>query len=253
MLTAFNFALAPTIARLYATGEIARLQRVITRSAQVILLLSAPPAILLATFSGWFMGLVGQEFVSGLPALIILSGAQLVNAAAGSVGLTLMMTGHERSTAYGLFVSAVVNVVLNAVLIPQFASWAPRSPPRLARPLERATDHRGRPKPRHRFDCVWSGPAMAEMRYPDFCIVGAPKCGTTGMYASLSAPAVVHAGSQGAAVLRQRPGVPSEATSRQERLPRDVPQRPTGTAHRRGFRLVPRLSEGCPRDQERPS
>ena len=66
------------------------------------------------------MGLFGQEFVSGSPALIILSGAQLVNAAAGSVGLTLMMTGHERSTAYGLFVSAVVNVVLNAVLIPQF-------------------------------------------------------------------------------------------------------------------------------------
>jgi len=41
-----------------------------------------------------------------------------VNSAAGSVGMLLNMTRYERDTAKGLAVSAILNVVLNLLLIP---------------------------------------------------------------------------------------------------------------------------------------
>lgn len=122
VLAAVNFAVAPTFASLHARGEVARLQQLVTRSAQFVLAFSLPVAVLLVVFGKQFMGLFGGEFVSGAPVLIVLSVGQLLNAAAGSVGLALMMTGHERSAAAGLSVAAVVNVILNAVLIPLYGA-----------------------------------------------------------------------------------------------------------------------------------
>jgi len=49
-----------------------------------------------------------------------LSVGQLINAATGSVGLLLIMTGYERDAAICVGISAVLNVVLNATLIPKW-------------------------------------------------------------------------------------------------------------------------------------
>jgi O-antigen/teichoic acid export membrane protein len=49
--------------------------------------------------------------------MILLVG-QFVNSAAGSVGSLLNMTGHERETARGIAVSAVINLLLNFILVP---------------------------------------------------------------------------------------------------------------------------------------
>ncbi len=118
VLLAVNAALGPTIASLYAKGDINRLQRVITKSARVIFFASLPIVVGLIIFGHWFLLIFGQEFTQGQAALTILSASQLVNAATGSVSLLLIMTGHERDVAVSVGISAMVNIILNAILIP---------------------------------------------------------------------------------------------------------------------------------------
>ncbi len=118
-LVVVNTAVQPTIARLYAAGDTQQLQRVITIAARAALTASLPVALVLGLFGQPILSVVyGQDFGSGALCLAILCGAQVINAAAGPVALILNMTGHERESAIGIAVGAIVNVVLNAALIP---------------------------------------------------------------------------------------------------------------------------------------
>jgi O-antigen/teichoic acid export membrane protein len=121
VLGAANAMLAPTIAALHARGETRRLQRVVTQSARLVLLCALPAALALILFGRWILTAVfGAEYAVGATALAILAAAQLANAATGSVGQLLSMTGHERDAARGIALSALINVVLNALLIPRW-------------------------------------------------------------------------------------------------------------------------------------
>ena len=121
LLIAVNIALAPTIASMYAAGEMDKLQRIITKSARLILTGSVPIAIMLILFGHWFLlFFFGQDFIQGARALAILGAGQLINAATGSVGLLLIMTGYERDAAMCVGIIAVLNIILNASLIPKW-------------------------------------------------------------------------------------------------------------------------------------
>lgn len=120
-LTAVNMAIGPHIARLYAACDHPRLQRMLTLSARVILLVATPIAVTFILFGepilGWFFG---NAYSAAGGALAILCAGQLLNAGAGSAGLLLNMTGHERDTAIGMAIAAVLNIALNLLLIPTY-------------------------------------------------------------------------------------------------------------------------------------
>ncbi len=120
ILVAFNSALAPTFANLHAAGDRVRLQRVLTKSCRFILLAALPIALGLIVFGHWFLWLFGAEFVRGKLILIILCLGQLTNAFTGSVAVLLNMTGHQKDTAIGVAIAAILNIILNAALIPQW-------------------------------------------------------------------------------------------------------------------------------------
>ena len=116
---AANMALGPTISSLYAEKDMQRLQRVVTKSARIVLIITLPIASSLIVFAPWILSnIFGHEFVSGATALSILSVGQLFNAGMGSVGLLLIMTGHERENFISVAIAALVNVILNAFFIP---------------------------------------------------------------------------------------------------------------------------------------
>lgn len=118
-LLAVNTALAPTVASLYAAGEMRRIQRVLTKSARGMLLFSLPVGLSLILFGHWILMIIfGAEFGRGAIALAILSAGQIVNVAMGSVGLVLRMTGHEHDNVKIGAVAAVLNITLNGLLIP---------------------------------------------------------------------------------------------------------------------------------------
>jgi O-antigen/teichoic acid export membrane protein len=119
-LNSVNMVLAPTVASLYGQGEKERLQNILTISSRAVLLFSLPVTAVFLLFGGTFLGLFGSEFVAGSKALSILSVAQFINCAMGSVGVILIMTGHQKQAAIGVAVSAALNIALNVVLIPPY-------------------------------------------------------------------------------------------------------------------------------------
>jgi O-antigen/teichoic acid export membrane protein len=98
-----------------------RLQRMITLAARSTLILALPAALVLILFARQILGNVfGPAYETGAACLAILCAGQLINSGAGSVGLILNMTGHERDSAFGLGIGALTNVTLNIALIPLF-------------------------------------------------------------------------------------------------------------------------------------
>lgn len=116
---AVHGTLAPTIARLYAEGNIARLQNVVTRTARALLLVALPVCLVLAFFGKPILsGVFGPEYAAGTIALAILATGQLIYTGTALGALLLDMTGHQRDTTRIVAVSAISNAALNAVLIP---------------------------------------------------------------------------------------------------------------------------------------
>lgn len=122
ILGAINSAAAPTITNLYVTGETSRLRKLITNCTYIIFIVS----LLLFCFL-FFLGdilittLFGIKYIEAYEPMIILCSGQLICASLGSMaGQLLIMTGHERETAIGIGVGAILNIVLCSILIPKY-------------------------------------------------------------------------------------------------------------------------------------
>jgi O-antigen/teichoic acid export membrane protein len=128
VLLTVNAVLAPNVARLYAQGAHAQLQRVVTWSARGVTAAALPLALILMFRGAWFLHFFGDKYDGMTSTLIVLCLGQIVNAASGSVGVILATTGHERDAVLGISIGGVLNVVANLVLIPRFsyngAAWA---------------------------------------------------------------------------------------------------------------------------------
>jgi O-antigen/teichoic acid export membrane protein len=119
-LTAVNTVIAPVISRLYAEDKLQELQVSLMMAAKGILLMVAPVSIGIVVWGQSLLELVGPDFTAGYVPLVVLCVGQSVNALAGSVGILLNMTGHERTSARVYAGAAVLNIVLNLLLVPAF-------------------------------------------------------------------------------------------------------------------------------------
>jgi len=118
-LTTINMVVGPYYAKFHARKEKEQIQKLATNSARVVIAMTLPVVIAFLFFGEPLIGFIfGQEYLSAYLSLAIISVGQLMNASFGSVGLLLVMTGHERETTKGVAVATLSNVVLNAVLIP---------------------------------------------------------------------------------------------------------------------------------------
>ena len=119
-LTAINTIFAPSIAALHARGDRTALQAMVTTTAWWATLAGLVVALPLFGLAGFVLSIFGAGFSAGETPLRILLAGQIVNAAAGSVGFMLTMTGHERQAAVVLGGAAVGAVALNAIFISPF-------------------------------------------------------------------------------------------------------------------------------------
>lgn len=117
---AANTVLAPAIASFYSAGNTKKLQQMILKSTWSVFGVALLIATGLIVFGRWFLLLFGAEFTQGHTALSILCCGQLVNAATCAVGWLLMMTKYERQMAMSDGLGAIVNIILNALLIPRW-------------------------------------------------------------------------------------------------------------------------------------
>ena len=121
-LQAVNLVVMPYFARFYSQNDLLRVQKLATQSARAILLIAIPSTMVIILFGDRFLAFTyGTDFEEGHASLIVLAIGQLVNAATGSVGVLLNMTGHERDTLRGVSAAIVVNIVSALILIPTFS------------------------------------------------------------------------------------------------------------------------------------
>ncbi len=121
-LAAINILFAPDIAALHARGDRSGLQAMVTATAWWSTLSALVVALPLFALAGLVLSLFGDAFTSGSVALRILLLGQLVNAATGSVGAMLTMTGHERQAAVVAGSAAIGQIGLSLLLIPRFGA-----------------------------------------------------------------------------------------------------------------------------------
>ena len=121
-LAAVNAIAAPLISHLYATDNHNELQRMLTLAAKGIALYTLPAACGMIALAPWLLGLFGAEFSIGLLPLYWLIAGQTINALAGSVGILLIMTGHQVIAARFIWVAVFGKITLNAILMPNFGA-----------------------------------------------------------------------------------------------------------------------------------
>ena len=122
-LMAVNSIAAPKFAEFWGRHDMEGLKRIAQQSTRLIFWTSTPVLILYLLFPSFFMGIFGEEFGQGGLALVILSIGQFVNAASGSVGYILQMTGKQNVLNNVVLCASFVNIVLNYILIPELGIY----------------------------------------------------------------------------------------------------------------------------------
>jgi len=117
-LGAVNSIAAPKFSELYWKNENNALKTVTKFASKVVFLSALPVYLIIVLFSKQILGIFGKEFIAGSIALIILATGQFVNAACGSVGFLLDMTGNQKIFMTAMLIGGTLNIVLNFWLIP---------------------------------------------------------------------------------------------------------------------------------------
>jgi len=120
VLLVVNLVVAPMFADLYAKDSHAELQSLVRWCSRLLYIATIPLAIVFLGFAELIMGIFGDGFVEGDNVLRILVIGQLVNVIAGSVGMLLVMSGHEKAYRNIAIVTGPLSVVLALLLVPVF-------------------------------------------------------------------------------------------------------------------------------------
>lgn len=118
-LTAANLYIAPRISALYSQGKLQDLQGILKLSVRSSFGFSVLVAAFLWLLGKPLLGLIfGAAYQDAYVPLAILCLGQLVNVGSGSVGPILNMTSHEMGAVKIAGFAAILNIVLNGLLIP---------------------------------------------------------------------------------------------------------------------------------------
>ncbi|NPA71559.1 MAG: flippase [Gammaproteobacteria bacterium] len=120
LLAATNKIIAPTISELYTQKRYSHLANLIRSINRLIFWPTLATVIILVLGGPFLLKLFGEEFTIAYYPLIILAMGQLINAVVGPVGYLISLTGYQNISALVLGFSALLNIILNAILIPYF-------------------------------------------------------------------------------------------------------------------------------------
>jgi O-antigen/teichoic acid export membrane protein len=118
VLIAVNAIAAPLFSSLFAEGRHEDLQRLVSVIARWIFWPSLLISLLLAILAKPVLSMFGSEFTVASRPLVILLIGQVVNAAAGSVGWLMLLTGNQDRAAWVYGWVALIHVALLAIAIP---------------------------------------------------------------------------------------------------------------------------------------
>lgn len=115
-LTVVNTISAPKFSELYWNNRKKELKKVIRQSSKLIFWSSLFISIVMIALSKIVLSYFGKEFLLGHNILIILVFGQIINAATGSVGIFLNMTGNQK-VLRNIIIATAVFVVMGYYLV----------------------------------------------------------------------------------------------------------------------------------------
>ena len=122
VLIAVNTIAQPKFAALYYQGDKQALAHSAQKTTLIMTACATPIFLAFVAAPGIVMSMFGNDFVAGATTLQVLSVGQYVNVAAGSVGILLVMSGHERDFRNVQIAAACVVLALNIIFIPRYGA-----------------------------------------------------------------------------------------------------------------------------------
>lgn len=111
--------LSVRIADLFVTDQVA-LQAVLKKGVRVIVGLALLLSVILFVFAAEILGVFGDAYQEGVPALRILIAGHFMSTLFGVTQVYLNMTKKQVVLQYILIIAVVINAILNAILIPKY-------------------------------------------------------------------------------------------------------------------------------------
>ena len=119
-LMAVNMALQSKFAAAWSMQKKQLAQSLVTVSARLGMYVALVFSSVLLYYSEECLALFGDGYVEASTALRILVLGQLINAASGSCGTVLAMTGHQIVVLHGVTLALLVNTLLCLILVPMW-------------------------------------------------------------------------------------------------------------------------------------
>ncbi len=117
---AVGSAAANRFSALKARGDEAELKAVVADSVKWTFWPSLAAAVVLLALGQFLLSLFGPQFTAGYPVMTILVAGFLLRSAMGPAEFVLQMLGEQKSCAVILVSTAILNIVLNLLLVPAY-------------------------------------------------------------------------------------------------------------------------------------
>ena len=118
-LVAINYIFPPIISQLHSQGKRDEMEKIGRRSSRWATMFAFTMFFFFLTFGREFLTFFGKGFDAGYTVLLIISFAYIVNSAVGSVGFALSMTEYQVDYLILTFLSVIINIFGNILLIPR--------------------------------------------------------------------------------------------------------------------------------------
>lgn len=112
--------IAPKVAKYYAQKNIEEVKNIFKNSLIIIFLVTLPIFLLMYIYAETLLGLFGTAFMVATTTLLITNIAFLSEALCGPVGFVMNMTDNQHVFMRILFISLLINIIFNALLIPLY-------------------------------------------------------------------------------------------------------------------------------------
>jgi len=116
----FNNAFSPLISELHHSGRKDELNSLYSSLTRTVLIIVLPALIWMVGFGVDLLLFFGRDFHAGYLAMVVLGAGVLTRCAVGSVGMLLMLSGHQAHNAINIVVVTAANILLNLFLIPRY-------------------------------------------------------------------------------------------------------------------------------------
>jgi O-antigen/teichoic acid export membrane protein len=120
IITSVSGIASPKFTESFFSNDFSKLKDHALYASKIIFLTSIPVLTVLILFGQFILGFFGEEFQSGITALLFLCVGRFFSSYCGSTGSFLNMTNNQKSFGKILLYSAVLNIVLNIFLIPTY-------------------------------------------------------------------------------------------------------------------------------------